>query len=207
MVFLYTVVRYQILDLCPVLIDIFSKVGNADHGLFTEVSSIALWKSMYEIKLANPSMTDDQWIVRAKRGQAYSLGKLAEFMTKFICEHTNDGTIIDKLEEFEVARADSRKLTGPLFKQLGEIPAYILKQPWLIAMMKAALAAPKHYTNGLFTPADLMIKKFKDNKELYDKLTRIIVAARTYMAAHLIGTKMTKRSANKLVDELDFLFV
>ena len=202
--FLYTVIRSEIIEACPILVDIFSRVGNADHGLFVEVSSIQLWRRMYAIKVDNPAISDESWIERAKCGHSHGLAKITEFMTKFVIEHSDDGSIIEKLEEFEAARKVTRKLAGPLFKQLGEIPSHILKGPWLSAMLKAALVAHKNYVaNGLFSPSDLSSRKISDLKADIQEALQIIEGARRYCAAHLIGTKMTQRESKKLIDELD----
>ena len=115
-ILLYTVIRGEVVNSCPEILDILSRVGNADHGLFTEVSAIAFWRRMYQIKIEHPEMSSADWIERAKRGHAHELAKLAEFMPKFICEHSNDGSIITTLEEFEGTLITARKLQGSLFK-------------------------------------------------------------------------------------------
>ena len=186
-----------------------SRVGNADHGLFTEMSPIAFWRRMYDLKLDSTDMTDEVWIERAKRGNAHELAKLAEFMTKFVCEHTDTGDILHTLEEFEASQKHTRKLTGSMFKAIGDVPSHALKGPFLAAMLKAALTASKTYATGLFAPSDMTTKKIQDLKPIQMRTMRVFDGAKTYLAAHLVGAKITKRDASKLINELDFcvLFV
>ena len=115
---------------------------------------------MYDLKIEDPNMNDAVWVERAKRGNAHELAKLAEFMPKFICEHTADGAILQKLEDFEASQRQVRKFTGPFFKAFGEIPSHVVGGIWRTSIFQAALTAPKCYNaSGLFNHLEICTKK------------------------------------------------
>ena len=200
----------EICEAYPALIGTLSHVGNADHGLVTEVGFSQLWRKMYNMKIAAPGMTNGEWVERAKRGFAHSLARLAEFMPDFVLKHSDaDGSIISEIERYEQTLTSQRKIPGSLFRQLGDVESHIMKPLLITAMVKAMMSAPMEFKPCLFSLQECTTQRFKaanmpsDIKVLCDYIT----SAQAYITAHIIPSKLTWLKGKEALDKLDIVFV
>ena len=204
---LYIVMRRELCEACPLLIQTLCHVGNADHGLVTDVGFSQLWRRMYNVKIAEPELQAEQWVERAKRGFAHALARLAEFMPEFVLRHSDaDGSVIVGIERYEQTLNTSRKIPGSIFRQLGDIEAHILKPSLLMAMIKAMMSAPKEFQPCLFTPTEISLTKLKPIAGEIKIVIDMIKSAQQYIDAHLVPAKLNRVTGPKALDKLDIVF-
>ena len=190
---LYTVVRWQIIESCPKLMDILSRTGNASHGIARTQTVLQGCKRMLALYNTHGCGKDDPWEHVAKLasvGMPQGYINMAGAMCSFVKEWSGGkgGRVLDELEAFERTLKVKRNISSQDLRCMGclkfpEAPRYVP------AMFKAALAAPAAFVNDgvstLFTASDFQSVQIGGrNRSAAIKANDLMIAAHTFMAAY-----------------------
>ena len=192
------------------MLEVLSRAANSDHGTARQASVVQMWRRMFQLKKAEPELSDDQLAKRASVGVARDIAKAAVFMPKFVAKWSGgrDASVLKHIEAYEQSLKVKRKLRPQDLKVMGDMNVLDYMQ-WVPAVIKAMLCAPKSYVDtGLLTASELNQLKSTSSK-LYPTIKEACVtleSALWYMDAHIVPQKMTQAKGMQLMFELDLCF-
>ena len=167
----------------------FCRLGNAEHGAHNRASATQMWRRMLNIKTEDPSITDIQWLQRAKAGNSEEQGQLADSMIQFVKRWSgglgDEAYLLLAMEEFERRAKTRRNLASSLFNAFAQLPVNKVNKRWIQAMMKACTTATREYADGFLKESDVM----SSGKSLQHKVSKAVEAldaVDAYMSANVV---------------------
>jgi hypothetical protein len=205
----YTVVRWQLVEACPRLMEVLSRTGNASHGVARTQTALQGCKRVFDLHSNMPQGADlwDRVARAAAVGMPPDYANTAKCYAAFVQQWSGgkDGHVLDELVDYERTLTLKRKISPLDMKAMGEIkfwegPRYVP------AMVKALLLAPPNYVNDgiakLFSAADFASLSSNGSKirKAATQAIAVMSAAHTFFDAYAVLTKADKF---KILPELE----
>ena len=156
---LLDVIRWQIIEACPQLMQVLSRTGNADHEVARIQTALQQCKRMHSLSKMYP---DDE----ERTLDAACIGKPAEYKeeAKLILKFTDqqaggpEGLVLEELEQYEQTLEIKRKISAEVLGSLAPINIPGCRRI-VCAMYKAMLCSPDGYESSgfstLLSPSDV----------------------------------------------------
>ena len=159
----YTVVRWQIAEACPKLMETLSEADNAKHDSFRKETAMQAMFNIHARAVACGAESDEDY---SRIARLAARGHSAEFATAIshYCEYVRqysggkDGALLKELDDFGKTLTVSRAVPSEFFSQLAKVnlpqaPMYV------VALVKATQSCPDKYVGAggarLFGQGDL----------------------------------------------------
>lgn len=185
----YTVICKEIVELCPQLMYVLSRGGNASHG--AERPHTALQQALAVFRASKVCVDWTEALSCASSGQNQKFDAW-ERLREFVTAHSGgeSGKYLYELEKFERSLGSKRPLEGA---SLGALAKIQLQGPcaprYVPAMVKAMLQAPECKTHAgfaeLFSQNDInSVSKGGKNEKIALRATEIMVSAEKFCQAY-----------------------
>ena len=182
------------------------RLGNADHGAHNRASATQMWRRMLNIKTEEPSMTDTQWLQRAKLGNSEEQGQLAESMISFVKSWSGglgeDAYLLIAMEDFERRSKVRRNLSNSLFNAFAQLPVNRFNKRWIQAMLKSSITATREYVQDGYLKDSEVLGVAKGLQTRVEEAIRCLDAVDTYMKENVMHKELPA-----MMDKLDRIFL
>ena len=158
----YIVIRWQLAEACPRLMEILSVTGNASHGAARVQTALQGCRRVFSLATSMSAELPDYWDNVAR---AASIGMPPGYLVdaQAYCAFVKvwaggkDGHVLDELVAYERILSFKRKISPADMKAMGEVRLWDLPR-YVPAMVKALLLAPPNVVQEgvakLFNPND-----------------------------------------------------
>ena len=158
----YIVIRWQLAEACPRLMEILSVTGNASHGAARVQTALQACRRVFSLATSMSAEPADYWDNVAR---AASIGMPPGYLVdaQAYCAFVKvwaggkDGHVLDELVAYERILSFKRKISPADMRAMGEVRLWDLPR-YVPAMVKALLLAPPNVVQEgvakLFNPND-----------------------------------------------------